>query len=181
MPSHGPVVIVLAAGRGSRFRASGGQGSKLQADLHGRPVLDHVLAAVECTGLTVHAVRRAAGDGMADSIAEGVRATPDASAWLVLPGDLPLVLPESISRVAAALADSPIVVPTFHGKAGHPVGFARQCFDDLISLSGDAGGKSIVQHYRADGYIVELAVDDPGICMDVDTLEDLRRAEKMLG
>ena len=75
---------------------------------------------------------------MSDSIAEGVRAIPDASGWPVLPGDLPLVTPQSISRVAAASADSLIVVPTFHGKGGRPVGFARQYFDDLVSLSGDA-------------------------------------------
>lgn len=60
-----PVVIVLAAGRGSRFLASGGSCHKLQADLQGKPVLDHVLAAVARSGLAVHVVRHAAGDGMA--------------------------------------------------------------------------------------------------------------------
>ena len=35
-----PVVVVLAAGHGLRFRASGAQTAKLQAQLHGRSVLE---------------------------------------------------------------------------------------------------------------------------------------------
>ena len=41
-----PVVVVLASGRGERFIASGGSGSKLRALLGGRPVLEHTLAAL---------------------------------------------------------------------------------------------------------------------------------------
>ena len=40
-----PVVLVLASGRGERFRASGGTTHKLQALLGARTVLDHTLAA----------------------------------------------------------------------------------------------------------------------------------------
>jgi hypothetical protein len=36
IPVHGPVVIVLAAGRGERFAASGGTVHKLQALLAGK-------------------------------------------------------------------------------------------------------------------------------------------------
>lgn len=180
MALNAPVVIVLAAGRGSRFRASGGAVSKLQADLHGKPVLEHVLAAVECSGLAVHVVHSARGDGMADSIAEGVRATAGASGWLVLPGDLPLVTAQSIRSVAAALADSPVVVPVFDGAKGHPVGFARECFDELAVLSGEAGGASVVQRYRAAGRAMQLPLDDPGILTDIDTLDDLQRVRRLL-
>ena len=42
-----PVVLVLASGRGERFRASGGTVHKLQALLGERPVLAHTLAAVQ--------------------------------------------------------------------------------------------------------------------------------------
>ena len=101
-----PVVIVLAAGRGTRFRASGGTGSKLQADLYGKPVLTHVLAAVEHSGLAVHVVHRACGDGMSDSIAEGVRATPAASGWLVLPGDLPVGDGDGVLAIRAGEAEA---------------------------------------------------------------------------
>ena len=43
--------VVLAAGAGARFTASGGEGHKLLADLDGRSVLDRVLDAVLAAGL----------------------------------------------------------------------------------------------------------------------------------
>ncbi len=180
MTTNGPVVIVLAAGRGRRFLASGGAGSKLQADLHGKPVLDHVLAAVERSGLAHHVVHRAAGDGMADSIAAGVRATATASGWLILPGDLPLISAASLSRVAQALLLQPVVVPTFEGGRGHPVGFAGECYAALAALSGEAGGAAVVERYRREGRALLLPLDDPGILTDVDTLADLQRAHALL-
>ncbi|UQY35810.1 nucleotidyltransferase family protein [Pseudomonas fulva] len=180
MKTNGPVVIVLAAGRGRRFLASGGAGSKLQADLHGKPVLDHVLAAVERSGLAHHVVHRAAGDGMADSIAAGVRATATASGWLILPGDLPLISAASLSRVAQALLLQPVVVPTFEGGRGHPVGFAGECYAALAALSGEAGGAAVVERYRREGRAMLLPLDDPGILTDVDTLAGLQRAHALL-
>lgn len=178
--TDGPIVIVLAAGRGTRFRTSGGDGSKLQADLHGKPVLDHVLAAVERSGLKHHVVRSADSDGMADSIAAGVRATATASGWLILPGDLPLIGEMSLHCVAKALAEQPVVVPTFEGNRGHPVGFARECFDALAALSGEAGAASVVQRYREQGRALLLPLDDPGILTDIDTLDDLQRVRDLL-
>src|SRR5690349_25023283 len=98
-----PTVLVLTSGRGERFVASGGRGSKLQALLAGRPVLEHTLAAVRASGLPFH-VEDAGHPGMGDSIAAGVRATSNAGGWLVLPGDLPLIAPSSLLAVAQALA-----------------------------------------------------------------------------
>jgi len=43
---HPPTVLILASGRGERFIASGGSGSKLQALLHGKTVLQHTVDAV---------------------------------------------------------------------------------------------------------------------------------------
>ena len=73
-----PVVLILAAGRSTRFIASGGTLNKLQTPLCGLTVLDHVIRAAEQSGLPWHVVREADGDGMGDTIAAGVRATADA-------------------------------------------------------------------------------------------------------
>src|SRR5207244_7055817 len=100
--ARGPVVLVLAAGRGERFVASGGTGSKLQARLGDRTVLEHTISAVIASGLPLH-VEDAGHAGMGDSIAAAVRATPEAGGWLVLPGDLPLVRPLSLRAVVQAL------------------------------------------------------------------------------
>lgn len=171
-----PVVIVLAAGRGRRFAAAGGQGDKLQALLHGRAVLAHVLAAVQAAGLPLHVVTPASGGpGMGDSIAAGVRATAGAPGWLVLPGDLPQVAPASIGAVAQALPRWDVVVPWYGPVRGHPVGFSAACRADLLALAGDAGAAAIVQARRAGGRVCDLPLDDAGLIQDVDTPDDLVR------
>ena len=173
-----PVVLVLASGRGERFIASGGSGSKLQASLGGKPVLERTLDAVRASGLPWH-LEDAGHQGMGDSIAAGVRATPDASGWLVLPGDLPLVRSETLRAVAAALATHTIAVPHHHGQRGHPVGFAASCRDALSMLTGAQGAAAVVRAQPADA-VVHLELDDPGIVTDIDTVQDLAEAERLL-
>ena len=174
-----PAVVVLASGRGDRFIASGGRGSKLQALLGGRPVLERTLDAVRASGLPWH-LEDAGHEGMGDSIAAGVRATRDAGGWLILPGDLPLVQPQSLQRVAAALASHDAVLPTWQGRQGHPVGFAPACRDALLMLSGPQGAALIARAQVMVNRALTLALDDPGIVTDIDTVHDLARAEKML-
>ena len=73
-----------------------------------------------------------------------------------------------------------VVVPTFQGRLGHPVGFASGCFTALAALAGDAGAKAVVQAHRRAGGVLELPVADPGIVLDIDRLDDLRAAERRL-
>lgn len=91
-----PVILILAAGCGTRFRKAGGVTSKLDAPLKTstgtRTVLQHVITAAQASGLPWHVVTRQdtanfAVQGMGTSIATGVNATLDASGWLILPGD----------------------------------------------------------------------------------------------
>lgn len=187
-----PVVLILAAGRGQRFAASGGVVHKLQALLAGKPVLAHTLAAVQASGLAWHVVRASPKrPGMGDSIAAGVAATAAAGGWLVLPGDLPLVLPSSLRAVAQALtqhslaqhhaAQSSVVqpwacVPSYQGQRGHPAGFAAACRPALLALKGDSGARALLQTFNAQ----ELSLDDPGIVCDIDTVADLQYAEQRL-
>lgn len=173
------VVLVLASGRGERFAASGGGGPKLQALLGGVPVLQRTLDAVRASGLAWH-LESAPHPGMGDSIAAAVRATRDAGGWLVLPGDLPLVLPETLQAVAARLAAHAVVVPQYHGQRGHPVGFAADCGDALAALSGEHGAAAIVRAQAAAGRVLALELDDAGIVTDIDTMADLARAEQLV-
>lgn len=175
---NSPVVLVLASGRGDRFIASGGTGFKLQAPLGGKPVLEHTLDAVRASGLPWH-LENAAHEGMGDSIAAAVRATQDAPGWLVLPGDLPLVRPETLRAVAAALASHMIVVPHYKGQRGHPVGFAASCRDALLVLKGAQGAAPVVRGQPPDT-VAQLALDDVGVVTDIDTVADLAEAERLL-
>ncbi len=187
-----PVVIVLAAGRGSRFR---GAGHKLEQGLGDQSVLGQTIAHAIESGLPVVVVTTAplateaarwvarrdvivlpevgsggpAGLGMGYSIAAGVTARPHVPGWLVLPGDMPMVSPGTLCKVAALLGQHPVVFAQYHGRRGHPVGFAAELFSDLVQLSGDEGARRVVARYPSFG----LEVDDPGVLVDVDTEADL--------
>lgn len=179
IPMDAPVVLILASGAGRRFTASGGRQGKLAALLAGRPVLEHTTAAAASSGLGWHVVRGIEG-GMGSSIAAGVAATRHAAGWLILPADLPLIQPQSLCRVAALLRSHAVVVPHRLGTSGHPVGFGRDCLAALLNLQGENGARSVVQQQRQAGAVHDEWLDDDGMVMDIDTVDDLARAEAML-
>ena len=174
-----PVVLVLASGRGERFAASGGAVHKLSALLNGKTVLEHTLAAVRASGLPWH-LENAGHPGMGDSIAAAVRATASAPGWLVLPGDLPLVQPETLRTIAAALTHAAVALPVHKGERGHPVGFAAQCLPGLLTLAGEQGAASVVRQQAQQGRVLFVDVEDEGTVTDVDTVQDLERAAQLL-
>ncbi len=174
-----PVVLILAAGRGERFTASGGTVHKLQALLAGKRVVDHVLDAVRASGLPHHVVEPdATRPGMGDSIAAGVKATLAAPGWLVLPADLPLIRSETLCAIALA-PGAAVTVPRYLGQHGHPVRFAAACAQELLSLEGNQGARHVMRGLAAIYSVAYVDVDDIGTVTDIDTLDDLYRAEKL--
>jgi molybdenum cofactor cytidylyltransferase len=165
-----PTVIILASGRGERFIASGGQGSKLEAFIGDKTVLQHTLDAVKATGLAWH-LENAGHPGMGDSIAAAVRATREAKGWLILPADLPLIAPQTILAVAHAIMQgAQAAYPVCAEHRGHPVGFAASAGLELLNLQGSWGAARILSARNA----IEIIVSDEGCVMDVDTIEQLQ-------
>jgi len=106
---------------------------------------------------------------MGYSIAAGVAASADAGGWLVLPGDMPQVQPTSMLAVATKLAQHAVVYAQHIGRRGHPVAFSSELYSELVQLSGDEGARRLVARYPSFG----VEVDDPGVLVDVDTIDDL--------
>jgi len=176
-----PTVIVLAAGKGERFKAAGGSEDKLNAPLGSQRVRDHVMVAVQASGLPCHVVEREhtqhlTNPGMGDSIACGVSATLDAQGWLILPADLPLIQASTLRAVAEALQSHTVVVPFYLGKQGHPVGFQASCGNALKQLTGDQGARAVVAQHA----FLKLQVNDEGAVLDVDTPELLAQARSKM-
>ena len=113
-----------------------------------------------------------AEQGMGASLSHGVRSSLKADAWVVGLADMPWIRPETVSSVTQALkSGAPLVVPVHDQRRGHPVGFGSGFLDELLTLHGDHGAKSILdRHTRR---IHRLPCDDPGIHRDIDCLADL--------
>jgi molybdenum cofactor cytidylyltransferase len=187
-----PVGILLAAGRGSRFDASG-KIDKLLAPLpDGTPVAaaaatalmaatGRVVAVVRPGSATLAGILRSRGcevfecpdaaSGMGHSLAFAVAATGEAAGgWLVALADMPHVRGSTGAALCAALArGADVAAPVYLGRRGNPVAFSAANRDALLALAGDHGARALVNTPAA----VLVEVDDPGIHLDVDQPSDL--------
>lgn len=178
-----PCVLVLAAGRGERFLASGGSSHKLQAMLGLQTVLQTTLAAVQASGLPWH-LECGPHPGMGDSIAAAVKATAGAKGWLILPADLPLVQAATLHELALQLTrldsrELHVIQPFYQGRKGHPVAFSRAAAPALALLSGDQGAASIVRNAAENQRLQRWDCDDIGCVLDVDTVQALEEARRI--
>ena len=73
-----------------------------------------------------------------------------------------------------------ITVPMHQGQRGHPVRFGLECTSELLNLQGNQGASQLIRARNATDSIALIDVDDAGCVLDVDTLDDLQRAEAFL-
>jgi len=190
------VGVLLAAGEGTRFEdgnkllAAVEPGAAGEAEplvrLAARPLVASVDEAVAVLGhesdrvadtlaqveiATVH--NPAYGTGQASSVATGVAwaRERDADAAVFALGDTPWVSAGTYRAIVARWrdTDATIVVPEYDGQRGNPVLFDAAAFDELASVSGDAGGRELI----ARNPVERVVVEDPGILRDVDESADL--------
>jgi molybdenum cofactor cytidylyltransferase len=195
--------IILAAGASHRF----GQ-NKLLIPLGGHAVLYHALQAAltapldpvilvlgyECDK-ALQALEELRGSpkllvlknshwaqGRAESLKLGLAAVPaHAPGAVVLLGDMPLVTPALIARVAQAfLRAHTLCFPIYRGLPGRPVAIPRELFGEFAQLCGDASGLPILQKHWERAIKLELAPDEEPTQWDIDTPEDLERMLKAL-
>jgi molybdenum cofactor cytidylyltransferase len=189
-----PVGLLLAAGLGSRFDPSGRSLKLLQPVTSGPHaglrIVQAAARALASSGIRRVAVVRPLGDphqpelhallqgagfelvvceqadaGIGASLACGVRATEDADGWIVALGDMPMIAPETVTAIIAALsAGHTTVAPRWQGRRGHPVGFAAACRLELLLLRGDRGARDVLTSHPP--HLID--VDDPGILTDID-------------
>jgi molybdenum cofactor cytidylyltransferase len=187
--------LLLAAGRGARFDASGKQ-NKLLAQFMGSTVVEQSaanLAAVLQNKIAVirpdaTALRKKlesqgyrvvecpdAASGMGHSLAWGTAEAMkafDIQILVVALADMPSVKTKTIQLLLAASRQSDdIVAPTYQGKRGNPVVFRAKHFEALSRLSGDRGASHLLKTLPVN--LVE--VEDPGIHQDIDSPDDLKK------
>lgn len=112
--------------------------------------------------------------GMGSSIALGVRAceskAKEIAGAVVMTCDQPAVTVEHLRQLMA----QPVVKASrYAGRKGVPAFFPARYFDALKKLSGDVGARELLRSAEA----VELEEGE----LDVDTAENLERAQELFG
>jgi len=188
--------VVLAAGSSTRMAGS----DKLLLEFDGRPMIKSVIEAASDGGchqiLVVYSsneVMQAVGrdaelihnprasTGMASSLQVGLRALrSDMEAALVLLGDQPMVGSRTVAALLRAWRQegSRPAVAVSRGEGGKwapPVVLARELWDQLMTLKGDAGARQVLDH-RPDLVDTVPSLDRLD---DVDTPEDYANIVKL--
>jgi molybdenum cofactor cytidylyltransferase len=178
--------LILAAGAGTRF----GEEAKQLAQLEGRPLLDHAIAA-QCAVPELERITVVLGafaeqilarvefrraepvicerwhDGQAASLRRGIEylsAGAHVTKVIVTLGDQPRMTPELIARF---LGEPPGARAVYDGRPGHPVVLGPVQMRAIGSLHGDRGARGLLHG----GKTVECG--QLSSALDVDTPEDL--------
>ena len=186
--------VVLAAGRSTRFEA----GNKLLAEVDGVPIVRRAVetlrrsAVDEVVVVVGHEASRVAealdgldatvlrnedyDEGQSTSVRAGVDVARrgDWDAVVFALGDMPFVSPATVDALRGAYeaGDGTIAAAAYEGKRGNPVLFGSEHFDALASVTGDRGGRRLIEGHE-DAVLVES--DDPGVTRDVDYEADLEK------
>ena len=165
----GPVVVILAAGQGTRMRSST---PKLLHSICGRPMIGWVVAAARAAGAGKVVVVDAPGEPLRASLdadivsvvqeqpfgtAHALRAAEaqideDASV-IVLNGDVPLITTDTIAALAHAQADTDAAATILTATVEDPTGYGR------VVRAADGSVEQVVETKRpADAKPAELQI-----------------------
>lgn len=139
---------------------------------------DQVEAAVRASGLPARLIPNEHYErGQFTSVIAGLDAIdrPDVDAVLLALVDAPLFSAATVRAVVERFEKTraPVVRPVRGDEHGHPVLIARELFDELRHADPEQGAKPIVRgHVSLSG---DVAVNDPGAFIDIDTPDDYAR------
>ncbi len=173
LPLHNRPVLahVIEAVLGSRARpiilVLGHQAEEVRERL--RPVLrEETLAIVENADYA---------QGQSTSMKAGLHALltshaeQDLAGVIFLLGDQPMITSAMIDRLIGLREQTGrlIALPLYAGRRGNPVVFSLQLVPELLQVSGDEGGRRIIQRHPQE--IATLEMDEEAANFDVDTWE----------
>jgi molybdenum cofactor cytidylyltransferase len=183
--------IILAAGEGRRFG-----GPKQLAQLDGRPLIEHALAAMLAVPaldpvvvvLGAHADRIRAeadlrgadivlcddwADGQSASLRAGAAALGDVGAAVITLADQPFISPQAIAGVLNLRGRHLAVRATYDGAPGHPVLLERRLLDHVAELRGDTGARELL----SGDHVLEWECGRLCDPTDIDTPERLQEVQ----
>ncbi|QIZ08111.1 nucleotidyltransferase family protein [Priestia megaterium] len=107
--------------------------------------------------------------GMFTSIQKGCSEV-NTPTFFITPGDCPLVKKETVQLIAEHKGN--VVIPSFNYKGGHPIKLSSEVKQKILETNSESNLRAVLGGYEKK----YMNVDDPGVLMDVDTLEDYQKA-----
>lgn len=118
--------------------------------------------------------------GQSMSVRLGVEAAKPTNACMFFVADQPLLSTSTIKKLIAKHQANPdcIIVPCQQGQRKNPTIFPTVFRGELLLLSGDAGGRTIIRQHPQDTLFLEF--DDPLSFFDVDTMENYQEIQRLM-
>ena len=111
--------------------------------------------------------------GQLSSMQCGLQAVPaEADDILFTLVDHPAVTAETVARLAAG-PSTPLRIPRYDGRRGHPIRFSRALAAEFLALPVSAAARDVVARHASDAAYLE--VEDAGILADIDDAEAYAR------
>jgi molybdenum cofactor cytidylyltransferase len=117
--------------------------------------------------------------GMGSSLRVGLSALDGSvDASLIVLGDQPFVKAQTFDELIDVYrqSEAQIVIPMYRGFRGNPVLLDRSVFAEVMTLNGDVGCRAIFGNHLSG--IVKVPVGDIGILLDIDSKQDLVKAQE---
>ena len=184
--------VVMAAGNARRFGDN-----KLAAQLGGRSLIRRTLEAVPADLFDAVAVvtqypevmdlaedfrfsavcNRHPDYGISHTIALGLTALGDCGGAMFLVSDQPLLKRESVAALARFWRERPdkLAALAHGGVRGNPCVFPARFFPELLDLTEDHGGNTVIRRHQGDLRLLEVPEEE---LTDVDTPQALARLKE---
>ena len=178
-------LVVLAAGYSTRFLSN-----KLLTTLQGKPMIQHTFDQIDSTlfskaiVVTQYEEIKALADiygftsmhnpnpklGISSSLRLGLQQSLDSDGCMFLVGDQPYLKQDSIAKVCQRFDGQHITCAANQGQLRHPVIFPKRFYPELLTLSGDQGGRQLIHKYPNACIFVEIPWNET---QDIDTPQQL--------
>ncbi|MCT4688397.1 molybdenum cofactor cytidylyltransferase [Vallitalea sp.] len=179
--------IILAAGFSRRFGSE-----KLLIKLDGKPIIAHVIETIiksEFKEIILvyqnedikkiaenynvqHVYNESAITGMSSSIKCAIMKASETDAYMFINGDQPFINSHVVEDLITTFnyKKESIIVPRYNGERGNPVIFGSKWKNDFLKITGDIGGRNIINDNKEEVYYLDITENKWGL--DIDTKED---------
>jgi len=184
-------LIILAAGKSTRMKEN-----KLLLKIGGETLIEHVIKAAKGSsadevivvlGYEAQKIKEKLAKldcrlvvnenymkGQSGSVKVGLSAvSSNAEAVMILPADVALIDPESISRVVEEYRKfrNRIVIASHQQRSGHPILIDGALFPEVSEIGEETQGlKAVIDHHRSEIKYVEVGTEN--VLIDIDTREE---------